>query len=423
MTRVHVVGAGLSGLSAALRLAERGIAVSLYEAAPQAGGRCRSFHDDRLDRVIDNGNHLLVGANHAAFAYMKAIGGTPAVVEIAPATFPFLDLATGESWAIRPTQGRIPWWIFSESRRVPRTHALDYLTAVRLLRAGPAATVADCLDVRSRLAEMFWTPLVVSVMNASPEDAAAQPLAAMLRETFGRGEAACRPWIAMGGLSAALVDPALRRLAELGVVYHASWRLVQIEKDAARVTALRFDAGRVEVGANDHVVLAVPPFAAAELVPGLVVPTGARAIVNAHFRLPAPVQLPGGRPLLGIVNGIVQWLIARGDIASITVSAADALLNVATEELLPRLWDDVARALKQPGAPMPPARLIKERRATFAQTPENQKYRPPTTTAWRNLFLAGDWTATELPATIESAIRSGAAAARAIIGGTGAGPL
>ncbi len=421
MKRVHVIGAGLSGLSAALRLAERGIAVSLYESSPQAGGRCRSFYDERVDRVIDNGNHLLVGANEAAFAYMKAIGGEKAVTEIAPATFPFMDLSTGESWAIRPNAGRVPWWIFAESRRVPRTRAWHYATALRLLRAGPAATVADCLDRGSRLTTAFWEPLVVSVMNASLEDAAAQPLAAMLRETFGRGETACRPWIALGGLSAALVDPALERLAQLGVTCHPSWRLVQVEREIGRVTALRFDSGRVEIGADERIVLAVPPYIAAELLPGLSVPAGARAIVNAHFRLDEAVRLPGGRPLLGVINGTVQWVVARGDIASITVSAADALLDVPADELLRRLWSDVARVLERPEAAMPPVRLIKERRATFAQTPANQKYRPRTETAWQNLFLAGDWTDTGLPATIESAIRSGVAAARAVV--TSAGPL
>lgn len=415
MKRVHVIGAGLSGLSAALRLAERGVPVALYEAAPQAGGRCRSFYDERVDRVIDNGNHLLVGANEAAFSYMKAIGGVSAVTEIAPATFPFLDLATGETWAVRPSRGRIPWWVFDARRRVPRTHAWDYLTALRLLRAGAAATVADCLDVHARLTEAFWAPLVVSVMNASLDDAAASPLATMLRETFGRGEAACRPWIAMGGLSAALVEPALGRLSELGVAYHPSWRLAQIETEAGRATALRFDAGRIEIGTDERVVLAAPHYAAAELLPGLVVPTGTRSIVNAHFRLPEPVRLPGGRPLLGLINGTVQWLIARDDIASITVSAAEAIVDIPADRLVPRLWSDVARVLGRPPEPIPPVRLIKERRATFAQTPENQKNRPRATTAWRNLFLAGDWTDTGLPATIESAIRSGVAAAHAVL--------
>lgn len=413
MTRIHVIGAGLAGLSAALHLAERGEAVTLYEAAPQAGGRCRSFYDDRLERVIDNGNHVLLGANDAARAYMAATGGLAAMTEIAPAAFPFLDLEARESWTIRPNAGRLPWWILVPARRVAKTRAGDYLTALRLLKPDEMATVADCLDPKSLIAERFWEPLVVSVMNASLEDAAAWPLAVMLRETFGRGEAACRPFLALQGLSAALVDPAVARFAALGGTYRAGWRLVHVDKEPGRVAALQFDAGRVALDSEDRVILAVPHYAAADLLPGLTVPIGTRAIVNAHFRLPDPVRLPGGQPLLGLINATAQWLIARGDIVSVTVSAGDALLDVPADQLLARLWADVARALSVPPTPLPPARLVKERRATFAQTPENQRRRPAAVTAWQNLLLAGDWTATGVPATIESAIRSGVAAGRA----------
>ncbi|HEX9461362.1 MAG TPA: hydroxysqualene dehydroxylase HpnE [Alphaproteobacteria bacterium] len=415
MTRVHIIGAGLAGLSAALHLAARKVAVTLYEAAPQAGGRCRSFYDDRLDRVIDNGNHLLLGANDAAFTYMRTIGGVPAMTEIAPAEFPFLDLTTGEQWSLRPNAGRIPWWILDPHRRVPHTSAWDYLSALRLLRPTPWSTVADVIDLQTRLAETFWTPIVVAVMNAPPEQAAAHPLAFMLRETFGRGEAACRPWVALEGLSTALVDPALGRLSVLGGTYRGGWRLVHVEKDIGRVSKLRFDAGEVAIDDDARVILAVPPYAAAELLPGLVVPEGSNAIVNAHFRLDQPVPLPGGRPLLGIINGTVHWLIARGDILSITVSAADTLIDIPAEVLVPRLWRDVARALRLPEGPVPPVRLIKEKRATFAQTPANLRRRPKPVTAWKNLFLAGDWTDTGLPATIESAVRSGVAAAGEVL--------
>jgi len=419
MTEVHVIGAGLAGLSAALHLAESGAKVTLYEAAPQAGGRCRSFHDDRLGRLIDNGNHLLLGANDAAFAFMRRTGGVAAVTEIAPAAFPFLDLKTGESWTVRPNAGRIPWWILRRERRVPHTAALDYLSALQLLRARPSSTVADCIDTSTHLATAFWTPLVVAVMNAAPGDAAAYPLAAMLRETFGRGEAACRPWVALGGLSAALVDPALRHLSELGVAYRGGWRLVHIEREAGHVRSLRFDGGEVDIGADAKVVLAVPPYIAAELLPGLVVPEGSNAIVNAHFRLDRPAALPGGQPLLGLINSTVHWLIARDDILSLTVSAADALIDMPSEALIGTLWGDVAGALRMPAAAIPPVRLIKEKRATFAQTPENVAKRPKPATAWRNLFLAGDWTDTGIPATIESAVRSGVAAGREVLRTTG----
>jgi hypothetical protein len=141
------------------------------------------------------------------------------------------------------------------------------------------------------------------------------------------------------------------------------------------------------------------------------VPSGSHAIVNGHFWLDRPVELPGGSVLLGLVGGTAQWLFARRELVSLTVSAADDLADRPAETIAQRLWADTARALELPLAPQPPGRIVKEKRATFAQTPEAARRRPGARTACRNLFLAGDWTATGLPATIEGAIRSGHLAA------------
>jgi hydroxysqualene dehydroxylase len=409
--RIHVIGAGLAGLAAAWRLAEDGYAVTLYEAAPQAGGRCRSFLDLPLDRVLDNGGHVLLGANTAALGLLRATGGIAAMSEIAPAAFPFHDLSTGESWTLRPNAGPLPWWILNKRRRVPGSRAGDYLAALSLLRASAKATVADCLPP-STLTARLWEPFAVAVMNALPADAAAAPLGRALLGTFGRGERGCRAWIAKAGLSAAFVDPTLRRLGERGGEFRPGWRLARLEITGETITALSFDEERIALDANERVVLAVPPSIAADLLPGLTVPDGSNAIVNAHYRLESRVTLPGGKPLLGLIGGNAQWLIARDDIVSVTVSGADALVDRPNNDLLDLLWSDVGRVLDI-ATSRPAARLIKERRATFAQNPANQRRRPATRSAWRNLFLAGDWTDTGLPATIEGAVQSGLNAARA----------
>ena len=165
---------------------------------------------------------------------------------------------------------------------------------------------------------------------------------------------------------------------------------------------------------DDRVLLAVPPQIAAQLLPGLAVPTESRAILNAHFRLDRPYAPPDGIPFLALVGGTVHWLFFRGDVASATVSAADALIDRPADELAVLLWRDVATALGRPGAPLPAHRIIKEKLATFAQVPAALGRRPGARTRWPNLFLAGDWTETGLPATIEGAIRSGADAAALI---------
>lgn len=410
MKRVHVIGAGLAGLSAALAAVRGGAAVTLHEAAPQAGGRCRSYFDDRLGCIIDNGGHVIMGANRAAFAFLDEVGGRAHMVEVAPAAFPFLDLATGERWTVRPNAGRIPWWVFARARRVPGARIADFLHALGILRAGPEDTVAQFLAPGSELYRRLWDPLATSVMNADPREAAAQPMAEMVRQTFFAGEAACRPWVARAGLSRAFVDPALDLLRTRGAVLRTEHRLHRIAFAAGRADALHFADGSIPIDADDAVVLAVPHAVAPSLVPDLVAPDDARAIVNAHFRLGRPAQLPDGLPLLGLVGGTAQWLIVHDDIVSVTVSAGDALAERPNDQVIALLWRDVARAMSlEPDRPAP-SRLIKEKRATFAQTPVQVARRPPPRTAWRNLALAGDWTATGLPATIEGAIRSGAAA-------------
>ena len=163
---------------------------------------------------------------------------------------------------------------------------------------------------------------------------------------------------------------------------------------------------------DDAVVLAVPPYAAAALVNGLEVPNEFRAIVNAHFRIEPPAGAP---PILGVLNGMVEWIFTFPGRVSVTISAADRLVDSARDVLAKSIWDEVASVTGLPAA-LPPWQIVRERRATFAATPAQDAKRPGAETRWRNLVLAGDWTDTGLPATIESAIRSGHRAAAVIAG-------
>ena len=133
--RVHVIGAGLAGLSAAVALADRGVAVVISEAARQAGGRCRSFHDGLLDMVIDNGNHLVLSGNAAVDRYLRAIGAEGRLTGPGRSEFHFLDLQLGQRWTLRPSEGALPWWILDSGRRVPGTRPWDYVALLALLRA------------------------------------------------------------------------------------------------------------------------------------------------------------------------------------------------------------------------------------------------------------------------------------------------
>ncbi len=409
--RVHVVGAGLGRLSAAVELTAKGIETSLYEAAGQAGGRTRSLFEPSLERTIDNGNHLMLSGNWALMAFLEKTGGLGRFDTMTPAAFPFLDLTDGRRWQVRPDRGPIPWSLIFGSRRVPDAHLTEYLRALRLAWAGETTTVAECLSGNGVLWERFWQPLALAVVNTELDQAAAGLLWPVLKETFGQGEKACRPMIPKLGLSDAFIDPALAYLRQGGASIAFNQRLRGLSLENGRVAGLEFGDHRIEVAANDAVILAVPPTAVANLLPDLDPPSESRAIVNGHFRLPAAHQ---GPPLLGLIGGTAEWLFMRGDVVSVTISAADGIVNEPAEAIAGRMWADIVGAYDLQDQPLGAYRIIKEKRATFAQTPAQERKRPAAATEQINLFLAGDWTATGLPATMEGAVRSGGIAAQAI---------
>jgi hypothetical protein len=161
------------------------------------------------------------------------------------------------------------------------------------------------------------------------------------------------------------------------------------------------------------VILAVPAPIAARLVPALTVPDLYSPIVNAHFRC----DPPDGSPFfVGVIGGSAEWIFRKRGVLSVTVSAADPIVDRTPAELRDIFWRDVALAYRLPASPVPPARIVKERRATFLASPAQLQRRPGQITGWSNLLLAGDYVDTGLPATIEGAIRSGFAAARLVIG-------
>jgi squalene-associated FAD-dependent desaturase len=411
MGRVHVVGAGLAGLAAAVELAAAGRAVVLYEAGRHAGGRCRSYFDAELGCRIDNGNHLLLSGNERAIAYLRRIDALATFDGPGEAAFPFVDLSTGERWTLRPNRGVLPWWIVDSKRRVPGTRAGDYLGALRLRHADAAASVAAVLGREPVLSRRLWEPLAVAALNTGVAEASARLFWHLLKDTLGRGGAACHPLVPREGLSESLVDPALAALRKAGAEIRFGARLRALGFGSDRVAELVFETGSIDLDGDD-VILAVPAAVAARLVPGLIVPDSYAPIVNAHFRCAVGAATPF---FVGIVGGTAEWVFRKRGILSVTVSAADRLIDRPAEALAGLLWRDAAAAYGMPADPPPAARIIKERRATFRATPEQLRRRPGPSLPWANLLLAGDYTDTGLPATIEGAIRSGFVAARRLL--------
>jgi len=412
MQRVaHIVGAGISGLSAAVRLANANFKVHVYEATQQAGGRCRSYFDAATNLMIDNGNHLLLSGNSHALAYAKSIGTEAGLVGPKRAQFPFVDLATGKRWQLDLGDGRLPLWLFDRQRRVPDTTLSDYLALMPLIWSSPSRLVGDAIPTKGVLYQRLVQPLLLAALNVDPPVGSAGLAGAIVRETLLAGGQACRPLIARDGLSAVLVEPAVKLLQDKGADVAFGKELRGFGCAADLVNDLNFGAETIAVGPSDVVVLAVPPRSAAALLPGLKTPSKFKAIVNGHFRVDPPRDAP---PILGVVGGLVEWVFAFPQRLSITISGADRLVDMPREELAQALWRDVCQATGVSGE-LPPWQIVRERRATFEATPEQNALRPGPKTAFKNLFLAGDWTDTGLPATIEGSVRSGDRAADLVL--------
>jgi squalene-associated FAD-dependent desaturase len=411
--RVVVAGAGLAGLVAAEWLSAMGRQVLVIEASSKAGGRCRSYHDDRLGRVIDNGNHLILSANTHVLAWAERIGGA-ASLHIGKAAFPFLDLENGSRYDLSP--GRGPFGGFSRSARPPGVSLTSMAAQMaHMVLPKHEVTVAKAVPDRGALWRQFWDPMTRAILNEAPENADAGLLRATMLRTFAQGAGACRPVLATGGLGPALVDPALQILRRRGVEVRLRSPLRAIRFDGDRAVSLETGAGDLAFGPQDHLILALPAKATAALLPDLPFPAPGMTILNAHFLAPEN----GLPPILALIGGSAQWLFRRGDVVSVTVSAAEAspVSGLGREAALTRLWADVALAIGAHGGRVPPAmptaRLLRERAATFAQSPGDVSRRQPTITRWKNVTLAGDHVQTGLPATLEGAVISGERAADA----------
>jgi phytoene dehydrogenase-like protein len=301
---------------------------------------------------------------------------------------------------------------------VPGTRTSDYLDLAAIARLQDETVVADAM----RHGRLYWRlvePLAVAALNTRPQRALARLLGTVMRETLLRGGAACTPRFPREGLSQALVDPALALLWSRGATVHFNRRVTALGTAGSRAVVIATSEGTVPVGPGDQVVVATPPWIAAELLAPLMAPNEFEAIVNIHYRIDADPRGPTGEAgFIGVLEGIAEWVFVKRGHVSVTISAANALVDDPAPALAGAAWPDVCAALNiryDPNRPLPPFRVVKERRATFAATAAQERRRPGAKTVLENLLLAGDWTATGLPATIEGAIRSGRTAATLLL--------
>jgi len=409
--RLHVVGAGLAGLSAALSASKAGLSVVVYEANRRAGGRLLSWHDARLGCDLDNGIHWVFSGQRAVWDYLREIGAEDGFVGPTPATLKFVDLCDGKRWFLRPNNGRIPWWILANNRNASSTGLRDLVSFIRLLSAGTDAKVTDFIDVERDSFRRFWKPLAIAALNTPAETASARELGRVLMGFLPKGEAGLRVRFPATSLNASFVQPAVDALIRRGVKFRYGTHLNGVELADGRASRLGLNGASATLGKTDAVVLALPPRRLLKCLPGMIAPTEMNSIVTVHYRIGDAASVQPG--IVCLIDSRPLWTQLRGGIASVTVGAADDLVPHPAEAIAEAIWPLVAAGLDLPRIAPPPYRVVKERSGVFAHTPRNALRRGPVNTNWRNLFVAGDWIDTGVSATINSAVIAGRKAADA----------
>ena len=336
---VHIVGAGAAGLAAARAAAADGrCEVVVHEAAPHAGGRRRTFHDEALGLDFDTGNFPLISSWTASLSLIAAIGARREWREEAEPGVAFADFATGARWRLRPNAGLAPWWLLNAKRRGTGLRLSDYWAARRLASAPSGATVAAFAPGEPAMTRL-WRPLTLAALNAPPETASAQLASAVLRRILLAGGAGMRILIPVNGFGRAFVEPLARNLQRLGAALRFERRLVGLDFGPERLLALEFEHDRIDLGPADVLILATPWTQTAALVPDVPPPTGAAATLTVHFAHPPPPHAPA---VVGVLDGPFDWLFAYRDRLSVTIRDAAARLEAPREQLAAECWRYVA---------------------------------------------------------------------------------
>jgi squalene-associated FAD-dependent desaturase len=445
MKPVVVIGGGFAGLSAAVALAARGRRVLVLEARPHLGGRAYSFTDAETGDVVDNGQHALMGCYRHTLEFLEQIGAGHKLFCQPDLRVHLADGARGTGRLVgAPLPSPLHMLAaIARYRLLTRRERLSALLGgLRFLlmyrRREPALATATLDDVLTALGQSanarasFWYPVAVATLNERPERAAAAPFAEVLARAFFASRADSRFVLPAVGLSELYTHDAHRFLAAREGRVELRAPVTELLVTDERVAAVRLRDGRcLEVAAC---ISTVPPRALAAVLPE---PLRARPpfaaltrftsspIVSVHLWLDRAVL---DEAFLGLIGTTTQWLFshrhirtagngadhvpAPGHALSAVISAAHDVVQWPNEDIIARVWGDL-RALVPAAraARLLHARIVKEKDATISNTLEAERLRPPAETPLGNLFLAGDWTATGLPPTIESAVLSGRRAA------------
>ncbi|MBF0455644.1 MAG: FAD-dependent oxidoreductase [Magnetococcales bacterium] len=433
---VLILGGGVAGLAAAVGVVEAGLRPLVLEAARQPGGRARSFYDRQMGEILDNGPHLLIGGYHATLRLLEKLGTRNRLAASPTVSYQFWRREAGW-YGLNCPDWPAPLHLLAGVMTFPAFSLRDRLTTLRL---GPALcqsratlekkTVTQWLHGAGQAGTVFetlWAPLCLATLNEPAGSANAALFAEVLSQSFFHNRHNARPLVPTVPLSQLIAEPASALIEKKGGLVLCGERVKSIRMERGFVVGVT--TGRWDFSLPPALISALPYDALSKLVPLWAEKAGfarlsSAPIVSVHLTYDGPITLPA--PLVGLPFETSQWLFDRslqhpdsqegaGRISGV-MSGAYRESHWSKKKLMETVAADLQRLLPQRDrSRLVGARVVKERRATFSPWPHSSELRPGGQTPWKNMRLAGDWTATHLPATLEGAVLSGEAAVEKVL--------
>ena len=443
LSPVLIIGGGFAGLAAAVDLAAAGQRVLVLERRAFLGGRAYSFTDQTTGDTIDNGQHLMMGCYHHTLSFLNKIGATSKLKFQASPRVDFLHEHEGHASFQCPALPA-PLHLLAGLSKLQSIGWKDRLNALRVglaLRTmnGHRARLAD-ITVREWLTELgqtekmqqrFWNLVALATLNETPERASADMFARVLDQAFMHTKQDSTMVISRVGLSDLYTADATRFIEAHGGEVRLNATVTSIDFENGQAVGVTLRQG--ERLAAEVIVSAAPYFMLKTMLAPEII------AINEQFRaIPeftsAPIvsiNLWYDEPVtdlefVGLLDSRIEWVFNKNAIAgdrdsqrqhlALVISGAHEAANLPKEQLVELAINEMKRFFPAARCQEPAhSFVIRERDATMSHTVGMAKLRPPQRTPFSNFFLAGDWTATGLPATIESAVWSGQECARAIL--------
>lgn len=428
---VVVVGGGWAGLAAAVELVRHGVPVTLLESARQLGGRARCVRFEQ--QRVDNGQHIMIGAYRETLRLLEIIGVEESAVFLRR-PLRLRMLAPGGGMRLSAARLPAPLHLAAGLLTAGGLPLRDKLRAIRfwqrLQRDGFVLerdiSVADLLarHQQSRaIRTNLWEPLCLATLNTAPRDASAQVFIRVLQDAFTGSRRDSDLLIPRTDLGAILPEPALDFIERHGGRVMLGRRVTGLKLRDGRIAALELAEGELEA---EHAILAVPhmicqrllaPHAPLKPIADRLAELTTEPICTVYLQYPRDTRLPDD--MAGLTGGTAQWVFdhaQRGQpgVMAVVISADGPHMDMDNTALARQVAAELARIF--PHWPAPEGSLvIREKRATFACRVDSHRLRPAHATPVQGCWLAGDYTATELPATLEGAVRSGVQCARAVV--------